>query len=29
MNGSPPDKAFIDGLPKETSAPTSKPHKAA
>lgn len=29
MNGRTPAKAFIDGLPKETSALTSKPHKAA
>ena len=29
MNGRTPAKAFIDGLPKETNAPTSKPNKAA
>ena len=29
MNGITPAKALIDGLPKETSAPTSKPNKAA
>ncbi len=29
MNGRTPARAFIDGLPKETNAPTSKPHKAA
>lgn len=29
MNGRTPAKAFIDSLPKETNAPTSKPNKAA
>ncbi len=29
MNGRTPAKAFIDGLPKATTLPTSKPHKAA
>jgi transposase InsO family protein len=29
MSGRTPAKAFIDGLPKETNAPTSKPNKAA
>lgn len=29
MNGRTPAKAFIDGLPKETRAPTSKPQKTA